>query len=141
MPWHVIGFVKQMSNFGQQLNLLVLVSIAWPPIYIQTFELFTFFSFDLQLFSPECFAPVTLHDKFAVRILLPFSAVVVTAGAMKVIPWVFGPPPAAVVNSEGGAGRIPPPDAGRPSWQRRAAHFGASVRGAPQSQKAPSPSS
>ena len=64
--WTVVAAVKQFVSFSQNLDIVGLISIQWPKIFITIMTAFKVVAADLgDVASPECWgASWTWHDRF-----------------------------------------------------------------------------
>ena len=69
--WTFVAAIKQLFSFSQNVNLVELVSVAWPDIYLTIATFFQLLSLSLDVTAPECLAEnVTWHWKFYAMLLI-----------------------------------------------------------------------
>ena len=63
--WQFVAAIRQLFGFAQNVNLVELIRVAWPEIYLKLMTAFSLVSFNLDLAAPECFAEgITWHTRF-----------------------------------------------------------------------------
>ena len=62
-----------------ELGLSVQVEIPWPVAFIGFVKALNALALDLDVVSPECYAPVSYHTKFAIKVAAPFIVVATTS--------------------------------------------------------------